>query len=134
MNRKTNAFELTDGDGYAAWFSGRNDITGGHELVRVVRLCKYLRDEHDWQVKSIPLTTLLRLQVHNCDKDDHVRGHADGSLACPAQDRRGSAAEANPASHRRYVSVPVCFMSTNRSCGLVSCSWSSLWSFSPVTT
>jgi hypothetical protein len=68
MNRKTNAFEVTDGDGYAAWFSGRNDITGGHELVRVVRLCKYLRDEHDWPVKSILLTTLLGLQVYDADK------------------------------------------------------------------
>ena len=68
MNRKINAFELTDGDGYAAWFSGRNDITGGHELVRVVRLCKYLRDEHDWPVKSILLTTLLGLQVFDGDK------------------------------------------------------------------
>ena len=47
MNLKTNQCELTDGDGYAAWFSGRNDVTGGAELVRVVRLCKYLRDEHD---------------------------------------------------------------------------------------
>ena len=68
MNRKTNLFEPTDGDGYAVWFSGRNDITGGHELVRVVRLCKYLRDEHDWPVKSILLTTLLGLQVHDADK------------------------------------------------------------------
>lgn len=68
MNRKTNAFELTDGDGYAAWFSGRNDITGGHELVRVVRLCKDLRDEHGWPIKSILLTTLLGLRVYNSDK------------------------------------------------------------------
>jgi len=67
MNRKTNTFELTDGDGYAAWFTGRNDITGGAELVRVVRLCKYLRDEHDWPVKSILLTTLLGLQVYDSD-------------------------------------------------------------------
>src|SRR6185436_1116988 len=67
MNRKTNAFELTDGDGYAAWFSGRKDITGGAELVRVVRLCKYLRDEHNWPVKSILLTTLLGLQVYDGD-------------------------------------------------------------------
>lgn len=68
MNRKTNVFELTDGDGYAAWFSGRNDVTGGHELARVVRLCKFLRDEHDWPVKSILLTTLVGLQVHDADK------------------------------------------------------------------
>jgi hypothetical protein len=68
MNRRTNQFELTDGDGYAAWFSGRNEITGGAELVRVVRLCKYLRDEHDWPVKSILLTTLVGLQVYDADK------------------------------------------------------------------
>lgn len=34
---------------------------------RAVRLCKYLRDEHDWPVKSILLTTLLGLQVYNGD-------------------------------------------------------------------
>jgi hypothetical protein len=68
MNRRTNAFELTDGDGYAAWFTGRNEITGGAELVRVVRLCKYLRDEHDWPVKSILLTTLLGLRVYDTDR------------------------------------------------------------------
>lgn len=66
MNRETDEFEVTDGDGYAQWFSGRSQITGG-QLVRVVRLAKYLRDEHDWPVKSILLTTLLGDQIADAD-------------------------------------------------------------------
>jgi hypothetical protein len=67
MNRESNAFEATDGDGYAAWFEGRDVATSGN-LVRVVRLAKYLRDEHGWPVKSILLTTLLGQQVYSSDK------------------------------------------------------------------
>jgi hypothetical protein len=66
MNSDTDQFEATDGDGYARWFEGRNARTGGH-LVRVVRLMKYLRDEHEWNVKSILLTTLLGERVQNDD-------------------------------------------------------------------
>jgi hypothetical protein len=66
MNRETNQFEPTDGDGYAAWFEGRNAVTSGN-LVRAVRLTKYLRDEHGWPVKSILLTTLLGMQVYGND-------------------------------------------------------------------
>lgn len=67
MNRESNEFEVTDGDGYAAWFAGRNALTGGKQLIKVVRLVKYLRDEHEWPVKSILLTTLLGQQVLNGD-------------------------------------------------------------------
>lgn len=70
MNRDSNQFEVTDGDGYAKWFQGRAAIAGGMSLVRVVRLCKYLRDEHEWPVKSVLLTTLLGLQVRNEDTAD----------------------------------------------------------------
>lgn len=66
MNRDTDEFEVTDGDGYAEWFTDRNEIAGG-QLIRVVRLVKYLRDEHEWPVKSILLTTLLGDQVSDAD-------------------------------------------------------------------
>jgi hypothetical protein len=69
MNRETNDFEPTDGDGYARWFAQKNALTAGR-LVYVVRLLKYLRDENDWPVKSILLTTLL--------------GNSVGALATPA--------------------------------------------------
>lgn len=65
-NRATDEFELTDGDGYAAWFASRNAVTGD-ALVHVVRLAKFLRDQHEWEVKSILLTTLLGLSVRNTD-------------------------------------------------------------------
>jgi hypothetical protein len=66
MNRETDEYEATDGDGYAQWFTAKNKIAGG-QLARVVRLMKYLRDEHDWPVKSILLTTLLGSQVVGTD-------------------------------------------------------------------
>ena len=66
MNRETDEFESTDGSGYAAWFKQHNHTTNGH-LVRCVRLAKYLRDEHEWVVKSILLTTLLGQQVRGSD-------------------------------------------------------------------
>ena len=66
MNRTTNKFEPTDGDGYAAWFNAQNAKTGG-QLVRVVRLAKYLRDEHEWPIKSILLTTMLAGLVRTSD-------------------------------------------------------------------
>lgn len=70
MNRKSDEFEATDGDGYAKWFEDRNHIANAM-LVRVVRMAKYLRDEHDWPVKSVLLTTLLGLQVYDDDTGDH---------------------------------------------------------------
>ncbi len=66
MNGDTNKLEPTDGDGYAEWFAGQNAKTGG-QLVRVVRLVKYLRDQHKLPVKSILLTTLLGQQVQSTD-------------------------------------------------------------------
>jgi hypothetical protein len=60
MNKTTNAFEVTDGDGYAQWFESRNKITGKKNLIKVVRLIKYIRDAHGtFEVKSVLLTTLL---------------------------------------------------------------------------
>lgn len=63
MNKKTDQYEATDGDGYARWFASQNSITGGN-LKKVVRLMKYVRDsKKDFEIKSVLLTTLLGLQV-----------------------------------------------------------------------
>src|SRR3989338_1817392 len=43
MNKNTNRFEITDGDGYAQWFENQTVVTNGF-LVESVRLMKYLRD------------------------------------------------------------------------------------------
>ena len=44
MNKNSNEFEDTDGDGYAEWFEDKNLIASGQYLTKVVRLIKYLRD------------------------------------------------------------------------------------------
>ena len=59
--------------------------------MRVVRLCKYLRDEHDWPVKSILLTTLARPTGPRRRRGSHVRGHANGARQ-PAVSNRHLAA------------------------------------------
>lgn len=68
MNKTTNQFEPTDGDGYAEWFTSKNDLTGNKYLIKVTRLIKYIRDTHkSFDVKSILLTTLLGNQVYTSD-------------------------------------------------------------------
>jgi len=73
MNKATKQFEITDGDGYAKWFTSRNDITGNKYLIKVTRLIKYLRDKNkNFEIKSILLTTLLGNQVLFSDnKESH---------------------------------------------------------------
>lgn len=67
MNKNTNEYEPTDGDGYAEWFGNRNVLTEGF-LVEVVRLIKYVRDiMQTFTVRSILLTTLLCNQVFEED-------------------------------------------------------------------
>lgn len=69
MNKNTNTFEVTDGDGYAAWFAGRSSITGGF-LVETVRLIKYVRDvKQKFNAKSVLLTTLLGNMVYTGDSE-----------------------------------------------------------------
>jgi hypothetical protein len=59
-NSSTNHFELTDGEGFAAWFGGRNAVTGNNLLRVVTRLLKYLRDiKGTFSAKSVLLATLL---------------------------------------------------------------------------
>jgi len=63
MNKKTNKFEPTDGDGYAQWFEGQDSAANGN-LVPVVKLIKYLRDsKKEFDTKSIILTTLSGMVV-----------------------------------------------------------------------
>ncbi len=64
MNKTTNQYEQTDGDGYAQWFSNKNAITGKKHLTKTVRLLKYIRDSKtEFDVKSVFLTTLVGNQV-----------------------------------------------------------------------
>lgn len=68
MNKKTNQFEPTDGDGYALWFEGKNKVTGKNHLISALRLIKYVRDSKaSFEAKSILLTTLLGNQVYSSD-------------------------------------------------------------------
>jgi hypothetical protein len=69
MNKNSNEFEDTDGDGYAQWFEEKNSITSNNFLTKTVRLVKYLRDfKQTFSIKSILLTTLLGRQVNEFDK------------------------------------------------------------------
>jgi hypothetical protein len=59
-NSRTNVYELTDGEGFAAWFAGRNAVTGNNHLRKVTRLLKYLRDiKGTFSAKSVLFATLL---------------------------------------------------------------------------
>jgi hypothetical protein len=69
MNKNSNEFEDTDGEGYANWFQAKNDITTNKFLTKTVRLVKYLRDyKGTFSIKSVVLTTLLGKQVYELDK------------------------------------------------------------------
>lgn len=73
-NRSTDQYELTDGEGFADWFAGRNGVTGGSVLRKVARLIKYLRDiKGTFSAKSVLLVTLLGLMVEDWHKE--VRDH-----------------------------------------------------------
>jgi hypothetical protein len=68
MNKTTNLYEQTDGDGYALWFEAKNKITNKKHLTKVVRLIKYIRDASEsFEVKSILLTTLIGNQISTGD-------------------------------------------------------------------
>jgi hypothetical protein len=63
-NRSANTFEPTDSMAYTRWFLQRNEWVGNHQLQRVVRLLKYLRDiKLTFSCKSILLTTLVANHV-----------------------------------------------------------------------
>lgn len=62
--RPTNQFERTDPEQYNAWLEEQNRITG-RNLVKVIRLVKYLRNyKGTFDVKSVVLNVLLGNQVN----------------------------------------------------------------------
>lgn len=68
MNKNTNLFEPTDGDGYAEWFSRQNDVTVSDKLIESIRLLKYIRNKKGtFSAKSVILTTLMAQQVLHTD-------------------------------------------------------------------
>ena len=67
MNKKTDSFEPTDGDGYAQWFNRANSLSTNDFLIKITRLTKYLRDRETMPIKSIMLTTILGALVLNLD-------------------------------------------------------------------
>lgn len=65
FNRRENIIEVTDGTGYRDWLNQKNEITNG-QLRKVTKLLKYLRDhKNNSLVKSILLTTLVGINVHD---------------------------------------------------------------------
>lgn len=64
-NRNDNAFELTDPEAYNAWLDEKNR-TASRNLVKTIRLVKYLRDyKRTFDVKSVILNVLLGQQVND---------------------------------------------------------------------
>lgn len=69
-NRSTNEFEASAPEEYTDWVVEKNSIAGGHDLKKVTRLLKYLRDiKLNFICPSFLFTTLLGSQVHDYDKD-----------------------------------------------------------------
>lgn len=74
LNRHKNIMEPTDGDGYTNWFKGQNQIAGSNNLVKVIRLIKYLRDiKQTFTAKSVLLTTLLAQQIRQSESCDDFK-------------------------------------------------------------
>jgi hypothetical protein len=63
-NRSENIEEKTDPQGYTEWLKDKNTEVGNNNLVKAIRLIKYLRDiKQTFSCKSILLTTLIAKQV-----------------------------------------------------------------------
>lgn len=64
LNRSENTEEETNPDGFNDWFKQQNGYVGNNNLIKVVRLLKYLRDiKMTFSAKSVLLTTLLGQRV-----------------------------------------------------------------------
>lgn len=64
-NRVTNAYELTNPEGYNQWLDERNRLASGR-LIKVIRLMKYFRDyKNTFSVKSVVLSILLGGRVND---------------------------------------------------------------------
>lgn len=69
LNCKDNTEEQVNPNGYTKWFFQQNDCVGGNQLIKVIRLLKYLRDfKLTFSAKSILLTTLIGERVSPHDK------------------------------------------------------------------
>ena len=80
FNGRENKTEVTDGTGYRDWLDQKNGITNG-QLKKVTKLLKYLRDhKSNFDVKSILLTTLIGLCVHDNEKGSKSFGDTPTSL------------------------------------------------------
>ena len=72
-NRKTKAFEPTDGRGFRDWFNEKNRTTSGN-LKLVTRLLKYLRDhKQTFTAPSVLFTTLIGNTVYDWEDDAHFK-------------------------------------------------------------
>jgi hypothetical protein len=70
FNRHENVTEITDGDGYTEWFLAQDSVVGREQLIKTVRLIKYLRDiKGTFTAKSILLTTLLASQISHFESE-----------------------------------------------------------------
>jgi hypothetical protein len=71
VNRLTNEEEPTKPRHYTKWFLDKDKTIGNQQVVKVVRLAKYLRDiKQTFSVKSILLTTLMGMQIDDFDDDN----------------------------------------------------------------
>ncbi|PKF48836.1 SMODS domain-containing nucleotidyltransferase [Enterovibrio nigricans] len=69
-NRHTNEFELTDPEAYKKWVADKNSVVGNNNLIKCIRLIKYLRDiKTTFSCKSILLTTLICNMVHDYESN-----------------------------------------------------------------
>ena len=63
-NRLTNEYESCSSIEFSEWVRDKNTVAGNNNLIKAIRLCKYLRDfKQTFSVKSILLTTLLAKQI-----------------------------------------------------------------------
>lgn len=63
-NKLTNELESCSSVEYSKWVKDKNTVAGNSNLIKAIRLCKYLRDfKQTFSVKSILLTTLLASQI-----------------------------------------------------------------------
>ncbi|ELV8750301.1 nucleotidyltransferase [Vibrio vulnificus] len=67
-NRNENKLEQTDPDAYKAWVKDKNKTTKNNQLIKCIRLFKYLRDiKTTFSCKSILMTTLIANQIRSFD-------------------------------------------------------------------
>jgi hypothetical protein len=68
-NKLTNKLESCSSVEYSDWVKGNNKVVANNNLIKSIRLFKYLRDhKQTFSVKSILLTTIVASQVTGWDK------------------------------------------------------------------